>query len=1023
MSDMMKFFKAYVFALGLILLPIFSQGAVNCAPQGKALSQLTSSDLYLAADSLYKSIFTNTTAEPQDWVLCTKNLSEQAQHLSLQFKALAPSLSNTQGADYLTTLMVADSLLLSLRVKAGIPLSEIKVKLQTQDFLRFFPYSIAGIPGTSGKTVGPETTLWLNGESHFSAHLNAMARIRSQNQSEQYFEVSRCLLSRLFIEKSEAYAQLSGEQTSLNLNGLTSCQGLELKRLLDSQIGVEYDKRFFQLQSALESSFSYLTENDKDQLRSYVENSNIEVQSLLINSVLDAGFDSDLSAINKTFSQIENQLQNNNAIVSDLVSTGQSLKNQIRMAIKQLNISTDLSNFNNLYRRLVLVNLQNDLPLSNAVALTTSQASFEDNLTEALVGLSSRAIEQSLTAELVLNGQAEAVDIEQLTNKLRPQIVNSLRQGFINKKTSKELISKLEAPTKPKLLETNPDLIKYAKDLHRITDPNTNFQDLEYNAVAIARLFDNAIGQLPADFRIYVDQILTRKTFDDRAKTWTRAKDFLSKDQATRNYQCIEPGKIAFGLTVLKGMFGKAPSENYSRKQSCAFVMQLADYLGLNLSSEPTKMADVWWPFEKYLSKSEREDRMLQYRENLKHHYADNNRILDFPLNKLGIKSDQKLYDVIATSNNSEETNGLVDGALKYIRSYDEMEALKILNSNSIEDLKPYIVHSNTLDELLGATAIHNYRPDVSAANSAETSQAFPGLYQYHTKYKGNLIRHQQLDQALNKKMISDLTMPILYLGGAWIVRGITLRTTGLRAIGLGLQAASASTQVLTQGYSHLLTWIFAGGFVESYFWSRDIKQAQAEVEALKLGDALIQQGEISLIDYGQYLYLKNGLKYDQSQARTGMIRDGLFTAMGPVLNMIEPLIMSRSLIRAPLNTSAANNIQKSKSWFDRFSARGARLDKLRMRPNLKMLKSNGRLDLFSLQAARTRMAGNANAEEAYNRIIFTLGQRSNQALNNSERAKLVAKELFGSESAVSELHQLATEYNRLFPELIRGGL
>jgi hypothetical protein len=913
------------------------------------------------------------------------------------------------------------------------------LRLSTQDFLRFFPSTAQLPPGLVAQIDGSRTLVFLNAETQFQAELQLLARGPKASSLENYFLTSKCILSRLLVEKLKGLTHMTGELPDLGaFANDRACAFIKVADLEGPKSLINHGQRTKTIEGTYPKTFDLLNDSEKDFLRQVTQSRGLNAMGLVLNSALVQSDDeelTDLVKIDQILSAIEQKLLVSNASLSLLNEAAQSLTplfakeftSQCHVWLAEGMAEGLNLQHQKLLRRLILFFAAEDL--KNSPAILFSNAVGAISAAEALKAQLITYVETAFLTTLVHKGVLSQEHALAVGLGLRKSLESNIAESAIFQQAAASLHGRLNTKKtdRPEVLKLYPAFMEHAQFMQKMMDPQTSKRDLKFESSAIGKLFEGMIGNYPQPMRFIAEQILTRKSWQEQKTTWERLRAQLELDQKAHGYKCEKPSFATTAATFGRQMGGMSPDANLARQQACYSLQLLTRHLGLDWTKAPETLADVWWDsFVPNYKKGDLKIFETRYREFLKAEFANVYRVLDVPLNKLGFKSDLYVYDELTKPVLNVPAEDLMQRALRYVRSNIEQELLLVAKSQKLADLNSNIDSTLSLNVLLGQQEFSQFLPSIfsSEEEGVPRSRLFATVLQTHQKYQSELIRKSELDKRLNQDLIHTLSLPIIYLGGLAIVRAAALRTPGARAVGYALQSTAESARLVTQGYFSFLTVVFAGAFGHSYQWNKAISKESARLEEMKLSDYVIFEGDQALVQYNEYVTKRHTLSLEASDAKLDMWIYGGFTAFSAVMSVAEPLLMARA---AKVQTSAAasvasNNLKKTGAIRRYWLRRGLHVDKVRLNRPMAWLGKPKDFELETLQAARLS-SSHKMAEEGYRRIIYRLGQRISPHMGHAEKEALMAKELFGNSHNVSGLRAIAHEYERLFPDIIRGAL
>jgi hypothetical protein len=731
-------------------------------------------------------------------------------------------------------------------------------------------------------------------------------------------------------------------------------------------------------------------------------------------------------------SEVEAQLLQSNPWLDELIKTSGSIMASLKNHLGHCSDETlQLPNFDKVLTRLVLMYAKGSIATSNAIAFTKDPQKFEANLTEGLTAIMMNYVIAAAGMDLNASGQTSIQGFNAQLEKALPALRSELRSQLEKSNAAAKLIAALEdspLSKEPGVIATYPAFLEAAQELHRITDPATPRSELAFDSGSVAKLFEGGLGTLPQPYRFYMEQVLTRKDHNQRVLAWVRAKVFLQEDQAKYGYECVDTSIWQDTGAFFGALFHKSPSPDLARQKNCHFMMKTAEHLGLQKEgseafsnpSEPENFADIWPSFEKHYDDDDNKVFEKRYREFLKAEYANVYRALDIPMEKLGQDTEDYVYDAIINAPSEAAQETLLRKAILYTRTNLESEVLSVIHAKELIDLHAFISNGMLLNNIYDSRGLNSYMPSEFVFDeelAAPTTPQWASLAQYHRRYQDTLLRTERLNQQLNSSLISSLNLPIIYMGGVWVIRSIALRTPGLKAGGALLHTMADSSRLITQGYFNSLTWIFAAGFANAYSWHKDVGQRIKRIENMKYSDAIVFDGDLQIVDYNTYLTKHFDLSEEKKDAFWDMVIYGAFSGSSLIMSALEPYWAARAAGRSnkSLKKTNATRMNDSNRFMMGWLKRGLRNDKVKLKPYLDKLGVSG-FDINALRAAR------AKSPNAYREIIWRLGQRVQKNLGRLDKERLMAKELFGKESATSQLRALSSEFSKMFPNLTKGG-
>ena len=1020
-----------------------SQGAELCqseGPETSVSSQMTETvnDFALSSQSLYDGLFhyTDKLDRPLDKI---KALHRKAQAAHSEILKLQNPTALSNYFLGLKLLGASEAFVLGSTTAFD---EKYQLLLDTQNYLSLSASFDSGVPGVDGIMDGDKLKLRLNYESQFQAHLDATARVQKVDQAQQYFQASKCMLSRLLIEKANGYAALTYEKAKLELEGFKACNGFELKNLLNNSNTQFVDQYYLGFQNLLGRSVDLMSPELIELFKNSVAAYQTNPMALMMNTAMDLDPSStDLIQLDNGLSEIETQLLQTNPWLGELIAVSSSLEGSLKSHLGHCtNQAIQLPNFDKILTRLVMMYGKGSIATSNAIAFTKDPQKFEANLTEGLTAIMMNYIIAAAGMDLNSSGQTSVQSFNAQLKKAMPDLQNELRSQLARSNVAAQLIAALEnspISNQPGIISTYPAFLEAAQELHRITNPATPRSELAFDSGSIAKLFEGGLGALPQPYRFYMEQVLTRKDHAERVLAWIRARAFLEEDQAKYGYECIDTNIWQDTSAFFGALFRKSPNPDLARQKNCHFMMKLSEHLGIdntqnqagnsssmfsNTSSfaEPANFAAVWPSFEKYYDKDDNEVFEKRYREFLKGQYANVYRALDIPMKKLGVDTKDYVYDALVGASTEAEQETLLRKAIVYTRNNLETEVLSVIHAKETKDLHAFISNGMLLNNIYDSRGLNSYLPSEFVFDEELSSSSAPqwaSLAQYHIRYQDKLLRTERLNQQLNSNLISSLNLPIIYMGGVWVIRAIALRTPGLKAGGAVLHTMADSSRLITQGYFNSLTWIFAAGFANAYSWHKDVGQRIKRIENMKYSDAIIFDGDLQVVDYDTYLTKHFDLSEEKKDAFWDMVIYGAFSGSSLIMSALEPYWAARAASGSnkSLEKINATRMNDSSRFMMGWLKRGIRNDKVRLKPYLNKLGVSG-YDINALRAARSK------SPNAYREIIWRLGQRIQKNLGRLDKEKLMAKELFGTESATLQLRAFSSEFAKLFPNLTKGG-
>ena len=922
-------------------------------------------------------------------------------------------------------------------------LDEYKIKLSVRSYLRILPTGGRSIDGTSASIKGDTVLLGHSTETVSAVHVESTVRVQRKDRAKQYYEASRCVLARAFIQNIKGTASILNEKTKLRLGNLEACNGLKLQSLVKDNRSLDFEEQRRSIRKNIKGGPEYLDANDYIQLQGVIIEEDSNIDFILIRGALGDEAEN-IAALNEKYIEVETELFSDEEWFAKAVSLGPQLALIIKDKLNTCSREVSLNKFDLVFQRLVAFKLQEMIANSNLMANSLNVQDRKAQLKEALVYALSNLAELAATSELTLTGQLNTLEAIYFFNNVAAAVKSHIAQSDIIPALVERIEAALDAvpeddeETHRKILDGFVQLEDAAKEMHEHTSPYTLTSNLEFKPSAIAKLFDGELGSLTGDFYYHADQIFTRKDHEERRKSWAAAQEFLRADSITYGYECKSLGFLSNANIMLKGLVFLSPSQKQNRQKQCETVTRFAEHLGLMTSKEPENLGDVWASFVKHYGpdnhwfNKEKEIKGIEqrYREYLTITWANVFPVLDVSLDKLNLDFQtqwKKVYDIVATESDRDLIESVLERALRYTMANAEMELLLVLAASDISQLhEPFIKDMKVLNRLFGSGPISEYEyASVDAAlGITQGKTMYPSMYDYHSEYQAKIVNDGERAIRQRKDAVHKLTLPMIYMTGIWAFRGL-MSYTPARAASAGLYTLGQTSALITGAYFNALNWIFAAGLVHAYSWDKQLAKTQARLDELKQVDG-IPDRDHQIVEYNTYYTKKTKISVDRGEARTDMIWYGAFTAFNVALYFAEPALMTRYAMKSQRTTSLteANAKRLKDSWKIRKAWLANRLysDKIKLRGPLKRLGLKKIPDLATLQNAR-RISQDANAAEDYYRVVSLIGQRASSNMGRADLEAKMAKSLFGNERKVSELHRYAAELQRIRPDGVIGRL
>ena len=1005
------------------------------------------SEFATLAQELNKKHFKHTDQVPQlnteinrllTMSLMTRDLVQT--HVS----SWSPQQANEAISNYLVGLSQLSAVELNVRGSSRILNAKEILNISALQYYKAGPTVVVSVPGAAASFKEGRALIRLNTASKFSNHLTALSRIQMPNRNKQYFETIRCIMGKTLIEKTASYASFIYQKPNIDLSDFEACKDFPMEELLENSDFSKADEMFARASKLFSNTNQERTDEDREVFREIaIEYGYESLLQLIAAAAMEIPEDQpDLKIIDDRVLEIEENILSADPLMEEILTIVKGTQSLVETELQKCDTEkVELKNFEKIVQRNFIANFNTILPMLTAF-IHMKPDETDTALQENLAVLLLQFVDAAYSAELIIEGKKDFDDLLHTNNIVNSVIVEEinkqLKEAGIADKLMEALLG-LPVDTKPSIVSRATNLVDYSVLLKLYLSKDTPKEDIPFQPKAIGKLFTSTISHLGNPFSYHLNQMISRNTHADRRANWLQVKTFLEEDQAKHNYKCVDTPWYRDLQNGASSFFGLGRSTNHARQNACYTVVRIAKHYGLDLAEEPKSLADVWPSFknESMYNGGDLKTFEENYRKFISAQIFDTYRILEIELGDLNLESDRfktnglgknpKVYNFVAE--NSAESilvEELLTRAFNYSRAQLDLELLTVMNSEKLEDLHPYISNSLFLDQLLDVTGLQSYVPGALARDLGEenpfTDSLWPSLYQHHISYRSELNRSERIEKQMNKVLISKLNMPILFLGGAWVTRAILIRTPMLRGVGALMYSAAQSSRMAIGGYMNFLTWVFAGAFVNANATRMDINMQLGKIKQMKFADAIAFDGDVPLTSYDAYLTKNISLNLDKDDAVFDMWLFGGFTAFSAVMSVASPFIASRSATQslAQADPSKLSRWANSNSFLVGMARQNAKLDRNRLSWSLKQLGNPKSFDLSTLQAARANSVSQ-HANEAYNRIIFLLGQRVNGAIGYPAKEQAVAKELFGNSASTHQLREISTEYARLFPDVVRG--
>lgn len=916
--------------------------------------------------------------------------------------------------------------------------------------------------GIEASVNGSNVTLSLSSYGKYFSEIHAVGNPTVlKNQSVTYFETLKCVLNHISLEKKVGLSELALEGISLPINSNTkACGRLSIADLLPTRNSAFKDVRQRAVAKSIQSSIQNISDEEKKSINEIIEATGFTLNDLLILSVddLSAQFfagqnvnpNQVLNGINK-FEKIitssERKILQDNKQKDLFEKVIQIAIAGIEQAISCRNQlpAADIDLAEKILRRVALAHFSPTIA-KNGLIVFGNKEHFKTDLST-VISKSVARLAKISSQMLIFWGYLpfeEKASYDNHLEKIITKIIDS-NQSFTASiaPVTDEIQKRTHVKLTPLFFDSLSTVTKAAQQATQIVSPATRREDLTFNKSAIAKLFVGNISSLPEPFNYYVNRIITRKDWATQKQVWQKYKSEIQAHMKKNKYTCKPVGTGSMLVDVLKSIFSEAifqkrvQPQNQVFSTNCDFTFKFAQHLGLENTSEPKKLGDVWWSFKKHYSEKDQKNFEVNYREWLKAIAMGNFPVLDVSIAEVGLQKvfpkDKYLYSALTNKNTSlaQRANAL-HKALKVIDSNLSKDLTKVTSAKRLSDLDVYIKNSEGITELLGGALIDKYLPDLfSSENQSLGENTFSNIYQTHLQYQNKMQLQDKINYKINETAVSTTLIPFYWYGGAALTRFAAISIGGRAAIGSGLYFAGSSASSLIRGYFGATNIIFLGAIANMHAWEKSIDLDVTQIQNLKKSDyILFEGGAPALMTYEDYVGQKLNLKAERKEIRFQKnIYIGL-SALTFALGSLDPILKkwaSTQATRATTTTgkSRLDFIKKAKSYkkMREWSATTAiELDLRRVASSLKILGNPKFISVDVLQVAKNR-SNHRLANEAYNRIVFQLGQRISYHVKNEEILKRFSTKLFGSPHRLHEVRELAVEFRRLFPDLVVGGL
>lgn len=955
------------------------------------------------------------------------------------------SLDNLAAADLMTQPTTS---LYASRNFLNLPINKFKE----------FALNAEELAGINVSLDDKAASLGLNAESAYFAELYATAQPRSATSKNKiYFQTLKCVLNRLSLQKKIGLSQMLGEQMSLGLAANTrACNRLTFWHVRPPENTQYYESRKSEINKLVNSSLDLLTKTEAQAFEKALKTTPFLLNDLFVLSVDDitAEFYANqnpytkqsvlgaLSDFDRALSAAETRALKATPILNDILDAAAIAAKKAwvqTLSCKYQLTEDDLTLAENVLRRILIAQLSTFIKNNSLIAFAKPEH-FQSYLKTTLSASIERLAETAgflFTAWGYVSFDDKDIFDKEFLKVFSPALSSELAQITQLNAQIKSVSQKSHESQKAKILQNYPQLSETALKVSKIMDTKTPRSELEFNSAAIAKLFAGQIDGLAAPFNDYVTRILTRKDWAAQKSTWLRYKQQIQSDISANKYKCTEPSTLSSIGQFFGSLFNEATMQeqkanpNTVKSQSCAFTLQLAKHLGLDLSSAPKNLQTVWPSFTKNYDEADNKEFEKRYRDFLKTLELYAYPLLDFDLSQIveEVKTEYPLYAYLSTDKSVKSKNAIITMALRATDTNLTNDIIKVTQANKLSDLNEFVKNANGVNQILGAKQIGSYIPSTF---SEQDGGFFPSVYNTHINYQNQLIRRNRFEYKIREESLSRALAPMYWLGAGALLRFSALRLSGKAAVGSSLYTVGESSAPIISGYFSTINLMFAGAGVNSYAWERNINDELELIEKMKGSDYIVYEGgEPPLLSYEDYITQKYSLTAERSDVRFQKWLYTAFAGASLVFASIEPIMSARAAriaanpktIKPPKSAAEMSRLSKGIKDFQLWSvARGIKIDKLKLSGPLKWLGNPSRLDVTSLQAAK-QTSKHKLAEEGYRRVIFTLGSRINQRLGDAAFEKKMAEALFGNSGRISELHALSKEYHRLFPDLVVRGL
>ncbi len=957
-----------------------------------------------------------------------------------------------------------------------------------------FAFDVDLIEGVIAYIGTEKVSFSLNKDNKYFAELLATAKpYRHQSEMGVYYRTLKCVLNRMELEKKIGLSELTGEPLVLPFSLDTrACHRLKFRSIVPQTRSFFYRSRVEGVQNLSKRTRHYLSEDDVQK--------KLELQAETPFSMADMYS----MSIDRESAEYYAQLVKEKADPSLNVAS-------VLKAVDDFDkLMTEAEN--NLIKEHPFIE---KLALAIAKAATTSYdktlaCQYEDGLQPHFEELTTRVLKRYALSELGIyiekHGVLHFANPERYKKQLEKVIQYAglrvaehgaeflvlwellfkqdlkrlkLAMRDINVAEVKNELNKLQGyQSKLNLAANNgnkrknrvklkdmPELQNLANETLQIMLKKNGPDKLEFDSAVMAKLFSGNITALPSQFKYYIEQILTRNSWENQKILWKRYKQKMAADVSSGKYKCEKTGWGRSAWEFAKGI-GSEATYNYYKNETpetavngdaCAFLHRMAQHLGLDdengkeRKSAPSKLSDVWPSFEKHYSsvfasiqkvigETDNQKFLNTYRNYLKVKKIYAYPVLDTKLSSLSLKGQYpenwRVYSYLGRSKYTEASkNAVLEKAFKYTNKQIDNVLVSVSRAKKLSDLNDFVELGKGVNSALGADAILNYIPgevDPDSRFDSETraKKSFAAVYQTHLNYQDKLIQNNHIKYRIIEESIGRTFVPMYWLGGAALVRSIGTRTTGKLAAGNSFYVISGAMQPIIRGYFTTMNYIFAAGAYSLHGYEKAIDKELETIEELKSSDYIIYDGgPAPLLSFEDYMVQDISAKNTRGQVRFQKYLFGGLVALSVLpgtYQLVQNYKASRAnqALRKPVKiTPRALRSKRAKARdyiYEGHVGRAAKHDLAKIKRPLRQLGKPRYLSVDALRSARNAST-HKNAALAYERVIFRLGQRASRYAGKPELEKILAQKWFGSKDAVSKVRELAREYNSKFPELVVG--